>query len=272
MTPPRWAERFLRHALSPTDRDTITGDLLEEYRETIVPALGIAAARRWYLRQALSIAFSPRLAGQWMIWLIATIGLIAAFAIRYRVGPPFPTTLAIAAGAMFSLRAARVRVLCRVSMSFGVAFVIVAGIVTIGAAVLRPLPDMHAVLMAYGGIRGKLLVACGALVFVVVAFRAAGTAQRIGVGVLAAMGAALVGAFGYMLLVTAVTRVFPNLLAQLGPLGSLALPWPDAPFDRYYVSNHLELISLSVLPALPGAVLGRTYRESREARRRRLTR
>jgi hypothetical protein len=48
--PPRWAEAILRTLLRPQDRDSVSGDLLEEYREAIVPALG-AAADIWYVRQ-----------------------------------------------------------------------------------------------------------------------------------------------------------------------------------------------------------------------------
>jgi hypothetical protein len=49
--PPRWAERLLRGLLTPANRDTITGDLLEEYREVIRPTRGAVRARLWYLRQ-----------------------------------------------------------------------------------------------------------------------------------------------------------------------------------------------------------------------------
>src|SRR5688500_10263372 len=35
--PPRWAEAILRLLLKPEDRESVSGDLLEEYRETIVP-------------------------------------------------------------------------------------------------------------------------------------------------------------------------------------------------------------------------------------------
>lgn len=50
-TPPRWAETLLRSVLSGQDRDTISGDLLEEYRERIHPERGEAAAYRWYIAQ-----------------------------------------------------------------------------------------------------------------------------------------------------------------------------------------------------------------------------
>ena len=48
--PPGWAESLLRMLLAPVDRDSVSGDLLEEYRESIVPQRG-AQANRWYVRQ-----------------------------------------------------------------------------------------------------------------------------------------------------------------------------------------------------------------------------
>jgi len=48
--PPRWAESLLRALLPPEDRDSVSGDLLEEYRESMVPALG-DKAKAWYVRQ-----------------------------------------------------------------------------------------------------------------------------------------------------------------------------------------------------------------------------
>jgi hypothetical protein len=72
--PPRWAEAILRLLLAPEDRETVSGDLLEEYRETIVPARG-PAADWWYLRQAASFLWRA----SW-VWG-AVIG--AALVIRY---------------------------------------------------------------------------------------------------------------------------------------------------------------------------------------------
>ena len=54
--PPKWAESLLIHLLKPRDRESIPGDLLEEYREERLPALGRARANLWYIRQMLSLA------------------------------------------------------------------------------------------------------------------------------------------------------------------------------------------------------------------------
>jgi hypothetical protein len=53
--PPRWAEHLLRACLASRDRDTIAGDLLEEYREVVRPTRGRLAADIWYLTQVLSL-------------------------------------------------------------------------------------------------------------------------------------------------------------------------------------------------------------------------
>ncbi len=52
--PPRWLERILLWCLPARDRETISGDLLEEYREVQAPDLGAMRANVWYLRQSIS--------------------------------------------------------------------------------------------------------------------------------------------------------------------------------------------------------------------------
>ena len=49
-----WADIVLRLLLSQRDRETISGDLLEEYREDVLPARGAFRARLWYARQVAS--------------------------------------------------------------------------------------------------------------------------------------------------------------------------------------------------------------------------
>ena len=51
--PPRWAETLLRLVLDSRDRDTVSGDLLEEFRESIRPTRGPSAADGWYIRQVM---------------------------------------------------------------------------------------------------------------------------------------------------------------------------------------------------------------------------
>lgn len=63
--PPRWAERLLLLLLEPKDRESVSGDLLEEYREVIQPARGSRAADLWYARQVGG--FLWRRTGVWSV-------------------------------------------------------------------------------------------------------------------------------------------------------------------------------------------------------------
>jgi hypothetical protein len=74
--PPRWAERLLRIFLASRDRDTIPGDLLEEYREVVLPARGKLRAQIWYVKQVLSFVDAITL-GFIIGGLAATANLIA---------------------------------------------------------------------------------------------------------------------------------------------------------------------------------------------------
>ncbi|HEX3702860.1 MAG TPA: permease prefix domain 2-containing transporter [Vicinamibacterales bacterium] len=53
--PPRWAEGLLLLLLKPADRESISGDLLEEYRAARRPALGALRANAWYIKHVLSV-------------------------------------------------------------------------------------------------------------------------------------------------------------------------------------------------------------------------
>lgn len=49
--PPPWAEAVLRMVLESRDVDSVSGDLLEQYRDTIHAARGQRQADSWYVRQ-----------------------------------------------------------------------------------------------------------------------------------------------------------------------------------------------------------------------------
>lgn len=59
--PPRWVEHLLRFSLKSRDRETIVGDLLEEYREVALPTRGRFRAQLWYVTQALSLVDGVKL-------------------------------------------------------------------------------------------------------------------------------------------------------------------------------------------------------------------
>jgi hypothetical protein len=52
--PPRWAEALLRTVLKPGDFESVSGDLLEQYRDSIYPARGRRHADWWYARQVFA--------------------------------------------------------------------------------------------------------------------------------------------------------------------------------------------------------------------------
>ena len=54
--PPRLAVWLLRLVLPPDRYETIAGDLEEKFRLDVQPHAGPRVARRWFWRQALSIA------------------------------------------------------------------------------------------------------------------------------------------------------------------------------------------------------------------------
>jgi len=55
--PPRWAEALLERLLPDHARETIAGDLREEFIESVLPRRGLLGARIWYLRQVVSFVF-----------------------------------------------------------------------------------------------------------------------------------------------------------------------------------------------------------------------
>ena len=54
LLPPRWMEAILLLTLPPRDRETIAGDLHEEYQAERLPQSGRVRADLWYARQLLS--------------------------------------------------------------------------------------------------------------------------------------------------------------------------------------------------------------------------
>jgi hypothetical protein len=246
--PPQWAERLLRLVLPPADRDTITGDLLEEYREVIRPTHGPVGARRWYLRQAASLILRWNSPAQWAIWLGAAAALAVAFFMRHHVQPPFPAgawaSLAILGGAALSLRPADLGFLWRASVALGALLSAVAMIASVAAARLAPDP---------------LVVWCYAVVFLAAGFGGAWRAHRLGTGILTAAATAAIAATLWLGLVTSISALFPALLDQLGP------PMADRDFGRptmagvfvYSVNDHLMLVMFGITLGAMGAIGGR---------------
>jgi hypothetical protein len=77
--PPYWAEWLLRSVLRPPDRESISGDLLEEYREVRHPALGIFRADLWYIKQVLSVSWR-------LVWpCVVTMTAVTVFSLAIKL-------------------------------------------------------------------------------------------------------------------------------------------------------------------------------------------
>jgi hypothetical protein len=82
--PPAWAERIVALLVPERGRDGVLGDLLEEYRESVLPQRGEAAADWWYVRQAAGFLWRASLP-----WAIV-VGLILG--VREVLDATVPTT------------------------------------------------------------------------------------------------------------------------------------------------------------------------------------
>lgn len=53
-SPPRWAEALLMTFLQQDDSESVSGDLLEQYRDSVYPARGRRRADLWFVGQVIS--------------------------------------------------------------------------------------------------------------------------------------------------------------------------------------------------------------------------
>lgn len=81
--PPAWAEAWLQLLLPARDRETVSGDLMEEYRENVRPRSSKLAADAWYVGQV------SRFAWRQALWAVA---LAAIFEGRTALDWFVPTT------------------------------------------------------------------------------------------------------------------------------------------------------------------------------------
>ena len=168
--PPFWAETLLRALLAPRSRDAIAGDLMEEYRESVLPAVGTLRAQIWYIRQVLSFLDASALvkvaakipsvllwgAGVWLL------GLGLVFTVPYVTGMAVSTVLVLSTGIVLTIGGATaIRTLVkdcsllRTSFLGFACFATVTAIVA-SAPIFRPLFMMEAFLaiMTVMGFRG----------------------------------------------------------------------------------------------------------------------
>ena len=159
--PPRWAEAILLRRLAARDRYTITGDLLEEYREEILPARGRFRAALWYWWQTATLVALTRRQTRGvdmnrpmsMLWLVVGItwtAMIAGLLVRSRFQPPalpmaalvVPLVLVIAA--LTSLRSRdNVRLLWSAGRLWAGALILAAGAHVVTDAIFRFDPERY---------------------------------------------------------------------------------------------------------------------------------
>src|SRR5262245_21215777 len=159
--PPLWAEAWLRTLLAQRSEDTITGDLLEEYRESVLPAVGTFRARIWYLRQVISfmnVADAMEVAekiSKPLLWgvVAALFAYVLIFALPSATEIPFSTLLFTFGGIVLIVGGATVirtlknrRSLFRMCCVGFVCFAAVTAVVT-SAQVFRPVIIMGTFLL-----------------------------------------------------------------------------------------------------------------------------
>ena len=74
--PPSPAQALIAMLIPRKTRDSVLGDLLEEYHETQVPAHGVTAADRWYIRQALGFLWSAAAVPGALVGSVLTVRML----------------------------------------------------------------------------------------------------------------------------------------------------------------------------------------------------
>ena len=82
--PPRWAEALLRTFLRPGDFESASGDLLEQYRDSVYPTRGRRRADLWYVGQVFSFV-SP---GARLFAVLFSAQFLARTALDWFLPPP----------------------------------------------------------------------------------------------------------------------------------------------------------------------------------------
>jgi hypothetical protein len=247
--PPSWATALLRALLPARDRDTITGDLFEEYSERLPRSAGVA--RNWYIRQVLSFVRARNLG-----WLLLTLlpqraiwaapaGLLQfaiAFVLPHSAGVPLGTVgfgIAALALAIAGLVTAGIapssasRTAVRIS-GFWFATFALAAIGTMSPANFTPVP---------GVILFLICVPCSAV-------QAAARTGRAGLGILAAVITASLAAILAMAAVSILKQPHPpfSSFIFLPGMGSI-LGAAGAAFGRQFgsaVSRRPAIVELTI--------------------------
>jgi hypothetical protein len=248
--PPAWAESVLRVLLAPRNRETVTGDLLEEYCEVVQPARGDVRAKLWYVRQVASFItvvglihasvggleedpMFDRLARASWVWLVAGglafAALLGALA-RSSFGPPGSLSLFIiisailGAFAVISTRSrADIQSLWRIGLVCGLLVTAVL-LIRLLFEVFDPIDPVERFLAQarddyseFNYPRRWVPAAAVAAILMGGGLRAAWRTGRVGMGTLVGIGASVIGSLAYITLV-ALGNMLP--LGPQDPLGN----------------------------------------------------
>ena len=135
--PPRWIDALLRRCLSPRDRDPISGDLLEEYRDARLAGSARVMAGARYLTQAVSVAVFMLRPPSPATRVLATLSGLSIFGVAWlAVGSanslvPVVCSVLIAQSAATIAAACTARTTMHVALLPGAAAVLLVGLVTL---------------------------------------------------------------------------------------------------------------------------------------------
>jgi hypothetical protein len=292
-TPPAWAEAVLRALLAPRNREAVSGDLLEEYREVALPARGGFRARLWYIRQVASFVTAAGLAGTVIAWCREdvmfnrlarsswswlTVGSLAILAllgalVRSGFGPPgglgifIGLSIVLGASAVVSARSrGDAQALWRIGLVCGLLVTVVL-LTRLAFDVLDPVDPVERFLAQarddyseFNYPRRWAPAAAVAAILMGGGLFAAWRTGRIGVGTLGAVIASATGSGAYIALVA---------LGNMLPLGAQD-PLGNTPADVQFFGN-LPMMLIPVLVMFStvlgtiGAFFGRALKLTRTA-------
>ncbi len=154
------ASTILRLLLKPGDRDCVSGDLLEEYRDSIRPARGRWAADLWYVRQM--IGFAQRAGLVWGVLLAASVvardtldwwlSPTQEFYARSLVSTAIAVSLFISAGLVTAWRSRSIRAGALVGVAAGAISAVIVDLTSLVLLAIRHDPHTMAMIRASGGL------------------------------------------------------------------------------------------------------------------------
>jgi len=260
--PPRWADALLRTCLSAEEAETQSGDLLEAYRDSILPRRGRLSADLWFARQVAGYMWRARGMGR-RNWMLAGLALSAVTIV---------VSVLVYPGVLAGSAAAKVAVGLLI---YAYAAVFHTRPATPEAAVILSLGSKYGlsigslwvlgVLLTSSGVGlGVAILLCAFLVPLVAGAHAGIKLWRVGAGMLVGFWSSLVSGL----------IVFHGFMAY-GYVLAFISGIPDAEFPRKTLGGGLFLMFLggadaviaATIGGLAGILLARTGRSPKEPRR-----